>query len=89
MRLLYVCVSSVLHMTAIPQALSEAVVSGLFEVTLGAKAAGQSGAAISLQHKAAIAAFVLSWGGLSVHAQIISLVNHTGMRYVPFFCSPD
>ncbi len=57
-------------------------VSGLFEVTLGAKASAEAGA--PLIHQAAAAAWVLSWAGLSVHAQIASLLSHTGLRYRPF-----
>ncbi|QGG55388.1 nucleoside recognition domain-containing protein [Paenibacillus sp. B01] len=58
------------------------VISGLFEVTLGAKASSE--ASLALLHRTALAAWVLSWAGLSVHAQIASLVSHTGMRYRPF-----
>ncbi|CDN44361.1 sporulation integral membrane protein YlbJ [Paenibacillus sp. P22] len=57
-------------------------VSGLFEVTLGAKASAEAG--VPLIHQAAAAAWVLSWAGLSVHAQIASLLSHTGLRYRPF-----
>src|SRR5699024_9889826 len=32
----------------------------------------------------AIASVVLAWAGLSVHAQIVSLLNHTNLRYAPF-----
>jgi nucleoside recognition membrane protein YjiH len=51
-------------------------------VTLGARAAGMAGT--GLLHQAAIAAWVLSWAGLSVHAQVASLVSRTTMRYRPF-----
>ncbi|MFC5648336.1 sporulation integral membrane protein YlbJ [Paenibacillus solisilvae] len=74
-------VLSIIH---VPPALSDAVVNGLFEVTLGARAAGAA-AGSGLIHQAAIAAFVLSWGGLSVHAQIASLLSRTDLRYRPFF----
>jgi sporulation integral membrane protein YlbJ len=87
MNLLYMITNSVLHLVHIPPQLSQAVVNGFFEVTLGAKASGSAGADIALLHKAAIAAFVLSWGGLSVHAQVVSLIHHTNMRYMPFFLS--
>ncbi|WP_328804046.1 sporulation integral membrane protein YlbJ [Paenibacillus glycinis] len=66
-----------------PPALSDAVVSGIFEVTLGARAAGSAGGS-GLMQQAAIAAFVLSWAGLSVHAQVASLLSRTDLRYKPF-----
>lgn len=72
-----------LGLVGMPAALSDAVVSGTFEVTLGARAAGSAGGS-GLIHQAAIAAFVLSWAGLSVHAQVASLLSRTDLRYKPF-----
>lgn len=65
----------------LPTPLADAIIFGLFEVTLGARAAGTAGT--SLIHQVAIAAWVLSWGGLSVHAQIVSLLSRTDLRYKP------
>lgn len=59
-----------------------AIMNGLFEVTLGAKTSSEAG--VPLMHQTALAAWVLSWAGLSVHAQVASLLSHTGMRYRPF-----
>lgn len=67
----------------LPPQLAEPLINGLFEVTLGTKAAGAA-VSVSLIHQVAAAAFVLSWSGLSVHAQIISLINKYGFRYGPF-----
>ncbi|MBT2761932.1 sporulation integral membrane protein YlbJ [Paenibacillus sp. ISL-20] len=77
-------ISLLLSLVGMPESLSTAIVGGLFEVTLGARYAGEAGAAIPLPYKAAAAAFILSWGGLSVHAQIISILNSTNLRYLPF-----
>lgn len=84
MDVLYHFIQAVLHLLSIPPTLSQAVVNGIFEVTLGAKAAAQAGNNIPMVGKLAIAAFILSWGGLSVHAQIISLLHRTNLRYPPF-----
>ncbi|MCZ8522780.1 MULTISPECIES: sporulation integral membrane protein YlbJ [Paenibacillus] len=83
MKLLYTGAEAVLRLFALPAPLAEAVVGGFFEVTIGAKAAGGA-AGVPLVYKAAIAAWVLSWGGLSVHAQIVSLLHRTDLRYAPF-----
>ncbi|MCD1259859.1 sporulation integral membrane protein YlbJ [Paenibacillus athensensis] len=83
MRALFYGIRTLLMTTGLPDALSQAVVSGLFEVTLGAKAAGAADAAPAVG-KVAIAAFVLSWAGLSVHAQVMSLLSQTNLRYAPF-----
>lgn len=66
----------------LPAPLADAGIYGLFEVTLGSRAAGTVGT--GLMHQVAIAAWVLSWGGLSVHAQIASLLSRTDLRYKPF-----
>lgn len=84
MDVFYDTVSIVLHGAGIPIALSKAIANGFFEVTLGAKAAGEAAGSIPLQYKTAVGAFVLSWGGLSVHAQIMSLLHQTNLRYSPF-----
>ncbi|WP_282940402.1 sporulation integral membrane protein YlbJ [Paenibacillus sp. RC67] len=87
MNIFYIGINAVLQQFDVPLALSQAVANGFFEVTLGAKAAGGAGAQIPLVYKVAIAAFVLSWAGLSVHAQIVSLLHRTDLRYIPFCLS--
>lgn len=81
---LYVMTEQLLLHSGLPPALSHSLVGGLFEVTLGTKEAGGVGMSIPLVYKVAAAAFVLSWGGLSVHAQIMSVLSNTTMRYAPF-----
>ncbi len=93
MDALYGLADAGMRLAGMPPALTEAVVNGLFEVTLGAQNAagagaggGAGGAALApLVHRAAAAAFVLAWSGLSVHAQIVSLLTRTDLRYRPFF----
>ncbi len=80
-------VQTVFNLLHIPGALTKATINGIFEVTLGAKAAGQAGGDIDLLYKTAVAAFILSWSGLSVHAQIVSLLTHTDLRYRPFLAA--
>jgi sporulation integral membrane protein YlbJ len=69
-----------LHLSA---NLSPAFMNGAFEVTLGAKAAALSEGS-PLMDRAAVAAFVLSWAGFSVHAQVAGLMSGTAWRYWPF-----
>jgi sporulation integral membrane protein YlbJ len=76
-----------LRLGGMPSALSPAVVQGTFEVTLGARASAEAaGVAVllPLQDRLAAAAFILSWAGLSVHAQVAGLMSRTGWRYIPF-----
>jgi len=75
----------VLYVTGLPLSLSPVIIDGLFEVTLGAKAAGMAVANSSLLASAALTVFILSWGGFSVHAQVASLLHGTGVAYRTFF----
>lgn len=63
--------------------LGNAIATGMFEVTLGAKLAAETGA--PLQDKILVTTFLLSWSGLSVHAQAAGLISGTDLRLFPFF----
>ncbi|WP_068773876.1 sporulation integral membrane protein YlbJ [Paenibacillus sp. FJAT-26967] len=76
-----------LSMIYLPSSLADPLIGGTFEVTLGAQAAGNMRDASLLPFKTAAAAFILSWGGLSVHAQIVSVLSQTNMRYAPFLAA--
>lgn len=84
MRLWDNILQAVLHTIGLPHSLTGAFSGGLFEVTLGSKSAGAASEA-GIQLQVVAAAWVLSWAGLSVHAQIASIMNQTDMRYFPFF----
>lgn len=83
MGFLYTGFQQLLPLLGLPSQLAEPLMGGLFEVTLGAKASAAP-EGIPLQFKAAAAAFILSWGGLSVHAQVASILNGADLRYFPF-----
>ncbi|RKP56309.1 sporulation integral membrane protein YlbJ [Cohnella endophytica] len=72
-----------LRLIGLSPKLAPAFVSGTFEVTLGSKAAATV-PGIPLVDRVAVAAFVLSWAGLSVHAQVAGLMSRTAWRYLPF-----
>lgn len=83
MNSLYIAVQHLLPLAGLPSGLAEPLMGGLFEVTLGARASAAP-EGIPLIYKAAAAAFILSWGGLSVHAQVASILNEADLRYAPF-----
>jgi nucleoside recognition membrane protein YjiH len=87
MSALFGLTGRLLSLAGFPPELSSALVSGFFEVTLGARSAGEAAGALPLHFKVAAAAFILSWGGLSVHAQVASILNGTGLRYLPFMAA--
>lgn len=71
-----------LFVPALAPANSASFLPGLLEPHLGSYAASQTGASPSWI-AACIGAF-LGWSGLSLHAQVRSLIHKTGIRYAPF-----
>lgn len=67
-----------------PTTFSKALIAGLFEVTLGAQTASEVTGQVSMMWKAAIASAILSWGGLSVHAQVASILSKTDIKVSPY-----
>ncbi|MBO8137392.1 MAG: sporulation integral membrane protein YlbJ [Desulfotomaculum sp.] len=59
-----------------------AIASGIFEITLGAKLASETPAPL-LQQLIAVSV-ILAWSGLSIHAQVASLIADTDIRIYPF-----
>lgn len=62
--------------------LASALVSGFFEIDLGAMAASQADA--PLVEKVAIASAIIAWSGLCVHGQVASIVIESGIRMAPY-----
>lgn len=83
MSFFYSAVEALLTFFHLPSDLAQAFVGGTFEVTLGAKASAAP-TDVPFMFRAAAAAFILSWGGLSVHAQVASILNDADLRYLPF-----
>lgn len=67
-----------------PPEASLAFVYGFFEVTLGAKQASDYFTSDSTTFILAVTGTVLAWGGISVHAQIASILAESDIRYFPF-----
>ncbi len=64
------------------KALAPSLVSGFFEITIGAQQAAHSGAPLS--QALAVTSAVIAWSGLSVLAQVASIVQGTGMSLRPY-----
>lgn len=62
-----------------------ALASGVFEMTIGTKLASET-AASELQRLMAVA-LILGWSGLSIHAQVASMIAKTDIRMRLFFFS--
>lgn len=83
LNLLRDLMAGLLHEFGLSAKLAPSFVKGGFEVTLGAKSSAAD-TAIPLVDRIAAAAFILSWGGLSVHAQVAGLMSKTDWRYLSF-----
>lgn len=68
----------------IPTELSSSVISGLFEITLGAQVVSQTPDTIHMAYKIAIVGAITAWSGFSVHAQVASILSKTDIRYTPY-----
>lgn len=64
----------------------KALITGLFEITIGCKIAADTIGA-SLVSRIAAAAFIIGWSGFSIHAQSISIISITDINsYLYVFC---
>ena len=59
------------------------IVNGLFEMTQGLKYLESISLSVNL--KGLIAVIILSFGGLSVHMQVITIISDTKIKYFPYF----
>ena len=63
----------------------ESVLSGFVEMTQGLKYISLEG--IPLKLKCVLTVMILSFGGLSVHMQIMGILSDTDIKYLPFLCA--
>ena len=63
----------------------QAILNGFFEMTQGLKYISLTN--ISLKLKSIISTMFISFGGISVHMQIISILSNTKIKYFPFLIS--
>ncbi len=80
-------IAQVLAYFSFPAELSESILVGLFEMTVGSQVASATDPSIPLLFKLAIVSLVIGWNGLSVHAQVASMISRTDIRYYPYFAA--
>jgi sporulation integral membrane protein YlbJ len=68
-----------------PAELASSLITGTFEITLGAQKASVAPETVDMAHKIAIVGAITAWSGLSVHAQVASILSSTDIRYTPYF----
>ncbi|QHS22146.1 sporulation integral membrane protein YlbJ [Virgibacillus sp. MSP4-1] len=74
---------SIFSIFGLPDVLSLPFIAGLFEITLGAQMTSETTA--TLLQQIIIVCFVLGFNGLSVQAQVASILAETDIRFFPYF----
>lgn len=82
--LLSLLFSIILMLFGISADFSLPLIAGLFEITLGSQMTSATGDSLPLVHKVAIAGAIIAWSGFSVHAQVVSMLAKTDIRYTPY-----
>jgi hypothetical protein len=83
LRLLTVPMAAALGVFGLPATLAHAAVAGLFEIDLGCAAAAAAHAPLAA--RLALAGAIIAWSGLSVHAQVLSVLAGTDIRIGPYY----
>ncbi|MGI6586693.1 MAG: sporulation integral membrane protein YlbJ [Gracilibacteraceae bacterium] len=77
------CVSGIIPNEAITPDMISSVLTGFLEVTNGAKACASLH--IPLIYKTVIISFMIGFGGLSVNAQVMSIISETDLKFGIYF----
>ena len=62
---------------------NQSILNGFFEMTQGLKYISLLD--LPLKFKTVLSVMIISFGGLSVHMQVISIISDTKIKYLPFF----
>jgi sporulation integral membrane protein YlbJ len=76
--------SIILTFLHLPSDLNASLISGLFEMTLGAQMASETNSA-GLLEQVIITSFILAFSGFSIQGQVASILAETDIRFKPFF----
>jgi len=63
----------------------KSIINGIFEMTQGLKSVSLLN--INMKFKAVLMTMFLSFGGISIHMQVLSIISDTNIKYLPFFLS--
>lgn len=82
-EVLTIPVEQILRGFGLPTVLTHASVQGLFEIDLGSAAAAVAPAPLAA--RLMVAGAIIAWSGLSVHAQVFSVLAGTDVRIGPYY----
>lgn len=75
-----------LNFTGLSPDLAPALVSGVFEIDLGCQFTAAL-AEVPIREKIIASSIIIAWSGLSVHAQVASIISKTDIRITPYIFS--
>ena len=81
-NLICLVLGKLLALVGISTSLAPAIVNGFLEVTLGSTLASE--AAAPLWQKLLVTSSIIAWSGLSVQAQVLSIISRTDIRILPY-----
>lgn len=76
--------AGLLHFFGLPGILGQGIVPGLLEITLGTQFISAIPSHVPLLYQLAVCNAIIAWSGLSIHAQVASLLSQTDIRYLPY-----
>lgn len=77
-------IAMVFEWLALSPKLAEPFLAGLLEMTLGSQMISAADVQIPLIFQLTLVSFLIGWNGLSIHAQIASIISRTNIRYTPY-----
>lgn len=75
----------VLQLLQLSDIISIPIVAGLLEMTIGSQMISEYTTNASLLIQLAFVSFFLGWNGLSIHAQVASVLSKSDIRFRPYF----
>ncbi|WP_028778331.1 sporulation integral membrane protein YlbJ [Shimazuella kribbensis] len=75
----------ILQLLHLSDILSIPLVAGVLEMTIGSQMMSEYNSNVSLLIQLAFVSFFLGWNGLSIHAQVASVLSKSDIRYRPYF----
>ncbi len=81
----FLVITTILSETISINSVMQSTLNGFIEMTQGLKYISME--AIPLKLKCVLAVMMLSFGGFSVHMQIMSILSNSGIKYLPFLCA--
>ena len=82
---IFLLITTILNSTINLGNIGNAIINGIIEMSQGLKYASML--EISLRLKTTLSVMIISFGGLSVHLQVMSILSNTKVKYLPFLLS--